>query len=215
MVVRKVLCVDSLFMNPEELHWIRNGPKADPDICPGHHCAPGTFASAHQCHLQVRDVTWSKYRKDDSVYASISGLKIKLDKRRGSRWKEWLFYRVCCVLPVASCRPWGLCLAGCGDLWAALAQTHGQVGGSQIGRLVDGQGDDVQPDHITLKKRDAKTQCTLEFEWFLWYNSCCSSYKELWLTFLHNKKTCGHVMVTTLYTEGESTIRDPPAAGSS
>lgn len=129
MVVRKVLCVDSLFMNPEELHWIRNGPKADPDICPGHHCAPGTFASAHQCHLQVRDVTWSKYRNDDSVYASISGLKIKLDKRRGSRWKEWLFYRVCCVLPVASCRPWGLCLAGCGDLWAALAQTHGQVGG--------------------------------------------------------------------------------------
>eukprot|EP00434_Breviolum_minutum_P016559 symbB.v1.2.014599.t1/scaffold1071.1/size202461/12 len=34
----EVLCVDSLFMNPEELHWIRNGPKADPDICPGHHC---------------------------------------------------------------------------------------------------------------------------------------------------------------------------------
>eukprot|EP00435_Cladocopium_sp_Y103_P060520 s1191_g22.t1 len=34
----EVLCVDSLFMNPEELRWIFTGPKADPDICPGHHC---------------------------------------------------------------------------------------------------------------------------------------------------------------------------------
>ncbi|CAE6932210.1 unnamed protein product [Symbiodinium sp. CCMP2456] len=34
----EVLCVDSLFMSPEELQWIREGPKADPDVCPGHHC---------------------------------------------------------------------------------------------------------------------------------------------------------------------------------
>eukprot|EP00930_Biecheleria_cincta_P022321 TRINITY_DN16303_c0_g3_i1.p1 TRINITY_DN16303_c0_g3~~TRINITY_DN16303_c0_g3_i1.p1 ORF type:complete len:1239 (-),score=176.68 TRINITY_DN16303_c0_g3_i1:71-3787(-) len=34
----EVVCVDSLFMSPEELHWIQEGPKADPDICPGHHC---------------------------------------------------------------------------------------------------------------------------------------------------------------------------------
>ena len=37
----EVLCVDSLFMNVEELHWLRKGPRADPDICPGHHCAAG------------------------------------------------------------------------------------------------------------------------------------------------------------------------------
>ena len=34
----EVLCVDSLFMNVEELYWLQEGPRADPDICPGHHC---------------------------------------------------------------------------------------------------------------------------------------------------------------------------------
>ncbi|CAJ1400688.1 unnamed protein product [Effrenium voratum] len=34
----EVLCVDGLFMSPEELRWLSEAPKADPAICPGHHC---------------------------------------------------------------------------------------------------------------------------------------------------------------------------------
>lgn len=164
MVVRKVLCVDSLFMNPEELHWIRNGPKADPDICPGHHCAPGTSASPHQCNLQVRDMTWNKYRNDDSVYASISCLKIKLNKGRGPPVEGMV------VLPgVLFCR-WQVAAREvyvwrdveiCGRL---LRRHMARWGGVKlVGWYIDGQGDDVQPDQLTLKK-NTKTQLTLEFE---------------------------------------------------
>eukprot|EP00439_Symbiodinium_sp_Y106_P024392 s287_g2.t6 len=70
----QVLCVDSLFMSPEELQWIREGPKADPDVCPGHHCVY-VWRDVDTCgrllHRYIRRQCFAKLRKERSSPAPV------------------------------------------------------------------------------------------------------------------------------------------------